>query len=382
VSSASEARQARTIAHFVDAAVVAIGETGIDRLSVSRIATLAGASRPTFYAYFGEVGGLLAELWLAKGDAFLEWLANPSVSLALASDDEKGELEVMAEVFAVAHRIPELSEVVNPSVSEWWQTRTHGSEYVALKVAWVVAARLGEILTYKVDNDVTQAVFGEHFIWKLGHECQNPPSPLVSTALPRASDPVATTDSMDRRLMDAAVKVISTSGVAAASMTRISRTARVTTGAAYPRFSDSESLVLSAFENWITEVTNENMSQIGPEGFGPDDFGLFVMAGLQSNRKIWRNFRVEAHLEGAINAELANSMRGTIRATNDRVVLGLDQLPATLEQKRAIAYWVHTIGIGMAILFNAGLAVDRLDHRMITRDMMSALLSRPLSNPA
>jgi AcrR family transcriptional regulator len=378
VSSASNARQARTIAHFVDAAVVAIGEAGIDRLSVSRIATLAGASRPTFYAYFGEVGGLLAELWLAKGHAFLEWLVNPNVSFARVSGDEKVELEVMAEVFAVAHRIPELAEVVNPSVSEWWQTKANGSEYVALKVAWVAAARLGEILTYKVDSDVTQAVFGEHFIWQLGHECRNPPPPLASTPLPRASDPLATTDAMDRRLMDAAVKVISTSGVAAASMTRISRTARVTTGAAYPRFSGSESLVLSAFENWITEVTDENMSQIGPEGFGPDDFGLFVMAGLQGNRKIWRNFRVETHLEGAINAELATSMKTTLRATNERVVLGLGQLPATLEQKRAIAYWVHTIGIGMAILFNAGLAVDRLDHRMITRDMMSALLNRPL----
>jgi AcrR family transcriptional regulator len=319
---------------------------------------------------------------LAKGHAFLEWLINPSMSFARVSGDEKVQLEVMAEVFAVAHRIPELSEVVNPSISEWWQTRTHGSEYVALKVSWVVAARLGEILTYKVDSDVTQAVFGELFIWKLGHECQNPPPPLVSTALPRANDPLADTDAMDRRLMDAAVKVISTSGVAAASMTRISRTARVTTGAAYPRFSDSESLILTAFENWITEVTDENMSQIGPEGFGPDDFGLFVMAGLQANRKIWRNFRVEAHLEGSINLELAASMKATIRATNDRVVRGLDQLPATLNQKRAIAYWVHTIGIGMAILLNAGLAVDRLDHRMITRDMMGALLNRPLSTPA
>ena len=377
MSSASEARQARTIAHFVDAAAVAIGETGIDRLSVSRIATLAGASRPTFYAYFGEVGGLLAEVWLAEGNAFLEWLVNPNERFATASPKQKSQLSVMAQVFAVSHRIPELSEVVNPSADEWWQTKTHGSEYVALKVAWVAAARLGEILSFTIDSEVTQAVFGEHFIWKLGHECQNPPPPLASTPLPQVSDPVATTDSMDRRLMDAAVKVISTSGVAAASMTRISRTARVTTGAAYPRFSGSESLVLSAFESWITEVTEENLSQIGPEGFGPDDFGLFVMAGLQAKRKIWRNFRVETHLEGAINAELAASMKTTLRATNDRVVLGLGQLPASHEEKRAIAYWVHTIGIGMAILFNAGLAVDRLDHRMITRDMMGALLTRP-----
>ena len=78
MSELSDARQARTVARFVDAAVVAIGETGIDRLSVSRIATLARASRPTFYAYFGEVGGLLAELWLARGAAFLDWLVNPA----------------------------------------------------------------------------------------------------------------------------------------------------------------------------------------------------------------------------------------------------------------------------------------------------------------
>ena len=382
MSSASEARQARTIAHFVDAAVEAIHETGIDRLSVSRIATLAGASRPTFYAYFGELGGLLAEVWLAKGNAFLEWLVTPQERFATAQPEHKIELSVLAQVFAVAHRIPELAEVVVPSAATWWQARTHGSPYVSQKVAWVASSRLGEILTAPVDSDVASAVIGEAVIWTLGHDCQNPPPPLASTNLPPISDPLSAVDDMDRRLMDAAVRVISTSGVAAASMTRIARTARVTTGAAYPRFSGTDALVLSAFQNWISEVTEENLSQIGPLGFSPDDFGLFVMAGLLDSRKIWRNFRVEIHLESAVNETLARAMKATLRTTNDRVVLGLGQLPATLEQKQAIAYWVHTMGIGMAILYNAGLPVNQLDHRMITRDMVGALAEGALAGPS
>lgn len=380
MSSAAEARQARTIARFVDAAIEAIHETGIDRLSVSRIATLAGASRPTFYAYFGEVGGLLAEVWLAKGPAFLEWLVNPQERYAAQPPAQKIELSALAQVIAVAHRIPELSEVVNPSAATWWQARTHGSPYVAQKVAWVSASRLGEILTEPVDPHVSSAVIGEAVIWTLGHECQNPPPPLTAANLPPISDPLTTSDNMERLLIDAAVKVISTSGVAAASMTRVSRTAHVTTGAAYPRFSGTESLVLSAFESWITEVTEENLAQIGPEGFGPDDFGLFVIAGLQDSRKIWRNFRVEIHLESVVNELLAASMRETLRATNERVVRGLGQLQATLEQKRAIAYWVHTMGIGMAILFNAGLPVNQLDHRMVTRDMVAAIAAISLTS--
>ena len=69
-------------------------------------------------------------------------------------------------------------------------------------------------------------------------------------------------------------------------------------------------------------------------------------------------------------------MRETLHRTNARVVQGLTQIPGNAESHSAIAYLVHTIGIGLAILLNLGVPVDTLDHRVLTREVVAAMSDR------
>jgi hypothetical protein len=40
-----------------------------------------------------------------------------------------------------------------------------------------------------------------------------------------------------------------------------------------------------------------------------------------------------------------------------------------------IPYLVHTVGIGLAVLQNAGLELTKLDHRLVSRAMIERALS-------
>jgi hypothetical protein len=100
--------------------------------------------------------------------------------------------------------------------------------------------------------------------------------------------------------------------------------------------------------------------------FGPEDFGLFVSAGLQPPRKTWRNFRVEIHIEGRVNKDLKKRLASSLKATNAAVAKGLTKYDAPKLTESAIPYLMHTVGIGFAVLLNAGLPVDKLDHRIVT----------------
>jgi AcrR family transcriptional regulator len=159
-------------------------------------------------------------------------------------------------------------------------------------------------------------------------------------------------------------------------MVRIARNAQVTTGTVYPRFSSGDEILLRTFEHAIKAVTEENFSFTDQTGFAPDQFGAVVMAGLGDARQTWRNFRIETHLEGRVNPKLADRMRTALQQTNERVSTGLVSLPVSPGEREAIAFLVHTIGIGMALLQNAGVKVAKLDHRLITREMVAAMATR------
>ncbi|MFM6967648.1 MAG: hypothetical protein ACKOWN_01785 [Microbacteriaceae bacterium] len=82
------------------------------------------------------------------------------------------------------------------------------------------------------------------------------------------------------------------------------------------------------------------------------------------------------YLEARYNPQLAAKLRDALAATNVRVAAGLGQLPIGPGEREPIAFLVHTIGIGMAIVMNNGIAVNELDHQLITRELVAALTDR------
>jgi AcrR family transcriptional regulator len=272
----------------------------------------------------------------------------------------------LAEILAITHRVPALKEVVEPTIEVWVKKLSTQSTLAQLKAYWLVSTRLGIIITKGVDKNVSLAKIIEPLVRYAPDESTVKLAELKPTLLPPVSDPRIPELSVENQLIQAAIEVIASAGAAAASMTRISRKARLSTGSAYPRFANSAELINSSFEMAVSRVVEENFSFIDLEGFGPEDFGLFVTAGLTPPRKTWRNFRIEIHLEGRVNKDLAKRLAKSLQLTNVQVAKGLVKYGHPEITEQAIPYFMHAVGIGFAILLNAGAPVDKLDQRLVT----------------
>lgn len=375
-SDKASALHEKTKSTFIAAGISAIAEHGVDGVSVSAVTQLAGSTRPTFYSQFGDIDGLLADIWLSYGDWFLENLADPEFRFEVADAETQQKITALLEIFTVSNRKLEVQEVVQPATQRWWRARTGGDVYAQLKLAWFTGMRLGSWLTYPIEPKALLSGFAAPIIFALGKKQLSTGLDFKQLKLPNLIDPRLETDSVEDVLLESAISVISKVGVKNSSMTRISRNAQLTTGSTYPRFKNIETLVLASFDRAITQVTKENFSKISPEGFSPDDFGNITSAGLQQSRKVWRNFRVETHLAARTDNKLSAAIREALAKTNKQVAQGLGLLPVSNAERESVAFLVHVIGIGLALLLNAGLPVDQLDHRIITRDMILKLSER------
>jgi AcrR family transcriptional regulator len=376
-NNASRAQRVKaSVAAFLEAGITSIAECGIDQVTVSGVNALTKLTRPTFYSLFGNLEGLFADIWVNEGQWFLDNLADPKFRLEISSPETQAKMRALLEIFTVSHRLSEVAEVVEPMARNWWQKNTGGDEYAQLKLSWLTGQRIGSWLTYPIEPKALLAGFVGSVIQGLGDRPQTRALSRRQAKLPELQDPKFADQSMENQLLDAAIRVISRVGVVNASMSRISRYARVSTGALYPRFKNHDELVLASFTRAISAIVEENFAQVQPEGFTPENFGLITSAGLLDGRKVWRNYRVEMHLTARVNNRLAESIRTALTLTNERVSSELGLLPISKTEREAVAFLVHTIGIGLAVLLNTSIRVDALDHRLLTRDMVQELAKR------
>ena len=367
VSKAPQPNQARVVSEIRKAGMKAINQSGIDRISVSQICDLAKNTRPTFYSYFGNIDGLLADIWISESEAFLSRLSDPSyevMNTKLAVEDR-----ALVEIFAIAHRVPEVAEVVNRQVLAWWSSLTKNDDFKSLKFAWLIGERLGALLMLPVDPTVKTLALADKFLLSVD-KVATIKTKMTTDLLPAISDPAPREQSIDEQLLAATVNVIANSGVKGASMARIARYAQVTTGSVYPRFSNIGSFVIESFEFAAKHVVTQNLANTKDGSFGPDEFGLFVTAGLLARRKQWRNYRLEAHIEGRINKPLAKRIQKSNAEVNIQVSNALKRYNVPEVVLEAATHLIHSIGIGFTLLFNAGIALNELDHRRITRQIV------------
>jgi AcrR family transcriptional regulator len=215
----SNTRHDRVVSDFRDAGISAINSSGIDRISVSLVCTVAESTRPTFYSYFGNLDGLLADIWLAEGDEFLARLADPGYQVLnskLAAKDR-----ALVEIMAISHRNAEVSEVVNRKMQSWWKTLAGNDEFKNLKYSWVIGARLGLLMMIPVDSTVKSLVVSDQLLNSID-KVATIKNKVTTDLLPPISDPEPVEQGVDQMLLAAAINVIANSGVAAASMARIS----------------------------------------------------------------------------------------------------------------------------------------------------------------
>lgn len=351
--------------------ITAVAEKGIDHTNVSDVATASGVSRPTFYTYFGDMNGFYAEVWLRYGQEWLESQIEESNALAPEID------QTVLEIFAAARRIPEVLEVVQPDFERWWHEQTEGDAIKAQRLVWVLGFKLG----YKMSKFVSeQAELGLPIVNFLNLPDDAMSLPFLAglgkvdkELLPPVSGITIQDDSIEASLTLATVEVIASSGVVAASMTRVARRARVSTGTVYPRFKNSETLIQTSFSEAIANIVGKNVAVVAERGLGIDQYALTVNAGYGESRKVWRNFRTEMHLEAAHNPELARFMKSGFAKPTKFLEDSFIEFGMPTALAPSIAWFLHSHAIGISLIFNVLPEVADIDYRIMARWMISQL---------
>lgn len=353
------------------AGIQAVAEKGIDHTSVSDVAAVSGVSRPTFYTYFGDMNGFYAEVWLRFGQ---EWL-NAQVDETVSVDSKLDQ--VVLEIFSASRRIPEVFEVVQPDFERWWQEQNGDDAVKSQRLVWQLGFKLGYKLARNVSPKAEQGIPVASFLNLPDNAMELPTSRglgvVTKDLLPPMAGLSTVDDSVESNLTMAAIEVIAASGVAAASMTRIARRARVSTGSVYPRFKNAEILVQTSFTSAISGIVQRNVEVVAARGIGIDEYALTVNAGYGENRKVWRNFRTEMHIEAAHNPELAAFMvPGFEKASkfleDSFIEFGVDKPLA-----HSIAWFLHSHAIGISLIYNVMPSIDQIDYRIMARWMISQL---------
>ena len=354
------------------AGIQAISDKGIDQVNVTDVTVLAEVSRPTFYTYFGDMNGFYAEIWLHYGREWLDAQFDASLEIDAKTD------RALLEIFAVARRIPELIEVVQPEFERWWADNVGDDPRLGQNASWLLGARIG----YKISKPVsTKADIGLRVFDYLEITKEEFESPLMaglgSVPYPLPSMPgIQYSDAdVEQNLTHAAIEVIAKSGVAAASMTRIARRARVSTGTVYPRFKSADALVESSFTQAIRDIVIGNVVMIESQGPGVDQYGFAVNAGFRADRETWRNYRIEMHLAAAHNRQLAGMMEPGFEETAKLLEDSAVRMGVEREFAAMLAWFMHVHAIGISLVFAVMPAVAQQDNRYMTRHMGALLRS-------
>ena len=355
----------------------AVAKFGIDRVTVADVIKLSGHSRPTFYSYFGDINGMLAEIWIHHGRGMLDsqlYEVGAEVDPTVRNLDLESSL---LQIMCASHRIPEIQEVLVPDYADWWSQATKGNHYIELKLSWILAIKIGIALSQHIDSQHQQAGVVLPVLRTMPENLDG--SPLLAglgdfPPFPEANSVIVDAETTEDQLMNATIGVVANSGVAAASVARIARKSRVSTGTIYPRFTTGRDLVEKSFDRAIADVVRGNLEQAGDMGFGADQYGLTIRTGFGNNRMVWRNYRIEMFLASMHDEAIRSKMVPGFESTRQQLVDGISAVPEfgpTLAQP--LSYLMQVLGLGLSILHNAELPLAALDHRIPARYIGAAI---------
>lgn len=366
---------------LLEAGLASVAVLGIDQCTASDVIERAGVSRPTFYSYFDDVPGLLADCWIFGGSTWFETLMWEHLPDGFERSDEH---TAYVEMLMAASRTPELADVVFPDIAANWKKLSKRSESEQVRRTWVLATRLGMTASEPVMPSVTTL---DKFVTGLELIPDDFVPPQEDIDLLRAVEPVVNeptithADDITERLVTAVVRVVASSGVARASMTRVCRAARVTTGSAKPRFANIADLMARGFEHAVMEVTQENVSQ-APNVFGGVSpihaYARLVVSSLHPTRKSWRRYRQEMHLAARKNDAIRQQMSDSRQRVDEVLASSLwsSNVPEPIVD---ISIKVNQVqSIGFSLLDDLGMPVRGVNHAvipaMITVDSLASLV--------
>jgi AcrR family transcriptional regulator len=341
--------------------VKGVAERGIDELSISRICQTTGISRPTFYSRFGNIDGLFAEIFLAERERIFDALTAPQC-------DTSTHLVGLSAMIASSRRKPELFEVVSVEAQRWWDNQPVNE---LGPVSWLVANRLGVLLTSHLAPEVQATLKLEPFFFALQSQASTPPPQSAQAILNLG--PVL----LDDPVLDAAMGTVAYAGYAGTSMSRIGRAIRMTTGALYPRYENSNVLLSEVYRRAQAQIVETNQQLWRNLEFTIESFGQFLTEGLKPERNRWRALRLETLLAGKEFREVRDISRLAILQTAKDLGPVIEDAQIPIPAREAVSYVFHTLGVGFGVMKDLGLPVEEINHVHVAAGI-AALFRQPL----
>lgn len=352
----------------MSAGIDSVAELGIDQSTASDIIAKAKVSRPTFYSYFDDVTGLMADCWVHGGR---DWFDTILWSHLPQGFEDTNEHKAFVDMLMSASRTPELLEVVQPTVSWHWERLRKCTPAEQVSRLWALGTRLGMTASAAVMPSVLSLGKFVAAIEMIPRDFSATPenTMAVRSVEPLVGEPeLADPDDVTARLITAVVRVVSSSGVAKASMTRVCRAAGVTTGSAKPRFASMADLMSRGYEYAVLEVTRQNTEQAATVfgGVTPvQAYTRMMNASLHPNRKSWRRYRQEMHLASRVNGTIRTQMTESIQRVNEVLVRSLRSSKVD-EAIIDISIRVNQAqSVGFSLLDDLGFPMREIDNAII-----------------
>lgn len=368
VESKKKTRGEVTRDQFLSLALSSISEHGVSGISISGLATGSGMTRPTFYSHFGDIDGLIAELWLERGE---EW-----VLLMAAADenfDYRAELVTsLTEVFLHCHRNIHLKEIVGPLLQRTLERGFPGPAGYSVAL-WRMANRIGVVATARVWPAVVAAMALDDYLDDLQTSVFDL-EPSTEGPLPEIEIPEA--PGLSREIVEAVLTIVQSSGVEGLSMLRLGRVLRVTSGYLYPRIHNLAGVVGSCYQIVQDAAVKQNLALWSKLRLSPEGFARFIVGSVGSTRLHWRNFRSEVMIAAAHNPVLAASVTLSMEAFHRSLTRRTAALLFPRELVSQVALLVHTLLFGFTALSNAGIEVRDLAHVGVIRALLGRVAKR------
>jgi len=324
-------RSAATLANdkkILDAAVAEAHSVGLDSVGFGAVGKRAGVTTGAMYARYVDARDMLAVMWTERlsgptlqllSECIERMAAEPGRSGAdlakrLASPPKAVVLGV--EALMAARRIPELEEVMVDDVAAMLRSTSvsvdSGADgLVRLRGALALATGLGCVVNNFWERETNEWSLILDF-YSFAASMMTPSSSVESGRVPPAPIVVETDSDLRNVLIRAVGDVVARSGVEAATVARIARRARMTTGAVYTIYASKDELLLDAMEQMLASAASD-VSTVVRAGAKTDTVAdatanVFALA-LAPERRPWRQFRLETYLSARTDKSVAAVVR-------------------------------------------------------------------------
>jgi AcrR family transcriptional regulator len=355
-------------ARIIRAAMDAIATHGIDHVTASHLIEGAHVARSTMYSYFGDVNGVFAELWRAAGPTWWDSLTRGD---SPRDGDSEGLDKALTEIVLAAPRISDLYDVVAPDLATAF-VRDRGSDEVsAQRLLWRWAITVGFRASVSPWTETRNTLLALIDAAPDDLAAQLNLGPF-SAASEHADNvplivPLGPESPISEVLADASVYVAARAGIANASLLRICRYARVTTGAVPPALRQLDVLMLDGYRQWLRDVVATNLADVRRNSHltFPEIFARNFHSSLSDHRATWRRYRRELHLAALHHDDIAAELDGEIEFTAGYIAENFEKLGTTAQFAQLLGDSSHAFSFAMSLFHDLGLPVRSYDHRLL-----------------